>query len=393
MQHFFVVLIATVLSAFAMAPVPATAAQETTQPAPSARPDLTAIEYAARAREVMRDIQTRFYLRDAGLYAHSMKERKPDFMWGNGVMFTALVGAARHEPATYLPVMNRFFHALDRYWDTHAANPGYEPSPTSGGGHDKYFDDNAWMVLTYTEAYELTHDQQYLDRAQQTLTFVLTGCDEQLGGGIWWHETHKGGTKNTCVNAPAAVACLRVAGHLPPAKSAATVDTARRLVDWTNQHLRTGDGLFADSINVTTGSVNRAKLTYNAALMIRANLALYRRLQDQQYLDEAKRIASASDWFMDKRTQAYRDPVKWSHLLVEADLEMYRATHDNRWMQRAASNADYEYRTWIQKPPEELIDAASIARTLWLMADMQSPLGSRFWEQVKQREGPAQQGR
>jgi hypothetical protein len=301
-------------------------------------------------------------------------------------MFTALVAAARHDSMSFTPTMNRFFHAMDRYWDSQAPVPGYEPSPTRGNGHDKYYDDNAWMVLTYTEAFELTHDPRYLQRAQETLAFVLSGWDEQAGGGIWWHEGHRGGSKNTCINAPAAVACLRIADYLPPEKAKRLVDMARRLVEWTNKNLRTGDGLFADSIKVNSGTVNRTKLTYNTALMIRANLGLYRHLGDEQYLNDAKRISNASSWFIDNRTHAYRDSVKWSHLLVEADLEMYRETHDERLMQRAAANADYEYQMWKENPPTELIDVASIARTLWLMADTQTTVGRQFWDRIDQRQ-------
>ncbi|MFO1520986.1 MAG: hypothetical protein U1G05_02895 [Kiritimatiellia bacterium] len=86
-----------------------------------------------------------------GLYAESETKRHPDFMWPNGVMFTALVAAARHEPETYRPVMEQFFTALDAYWDAKAKVPGYEPSPVAGGTGDKYYDDNAWMVITLLE--------------------------------------------------------------------------------------------------------------------------------------------------------------------------------------------------------------------------------------------------
>ncbi|MFO1489929.1 MAG: glycoside hydrolase family 76 protein [Kiritimatiellia bacterium] len=118
-------------------------------------------------------------------------------MWPNGVMFTALAAAARHEPETYRPVMERFFTALDGYRDAKAKVPGYEPSPVAGGTGDKYYDDNAWMVITLLEAHELTRDNRYRARAEQALRFVLSGWDDQAGGGIWWHEGHKDGAKNT----------------------------------------------------------------------------------------------------------------------------------------------------------------------------------------------------
>ncbi len=83
-------------------------------------------------------------------------------MWGNGVMFSALVATARHDPAAYRTVMSRFFSSLDRYWDAKVKPLGYEPWPTKGNGNDKYYDDNEWMALTFLEAYELTGEVKYL---------------------------------------------------------------------------------------------------------------------------------------------------------------------------------------------------------------------------------------
>ena len=338
--------------------------------------------YNAAAHDVMNHIQEVFYLPKDGLYARSLSDRHPDFMWGNGIMFSALLGAARNDPQTYAPLVPRFFQAMNRYWDTKAPIPSYEPAPTNGNGHDKYYDDNAWMVLACLEAYDMTHDPRYSSRAQQTLTFVLSGWDDTLGGGIWWHEKHKSDSKNTCANAPAAVGCLWMAAYLPPEKAKASIDMARKIVDWTETTFEEKDGLYADSVSAATGKMNRDRLTYNTALMIRAFLGLANALHDTTYLEKADRAAAASDWFLDPHTHAYRDPAKWSHLLVEADLEMYRATKQEYLLKRAMDNADYEYAMWKQHPSDELIDNASVARTLWLMADVQSETGRAFWVHV-----------
>lgn len=336
--------------------------------------------YGAAAREVTAFIQTHFWNVRTGFYAHSLKDRSPEFMWGNGVMFSALVGAARHESAAWAPVRDRFFRTLDAYWDPRARVPGYEPSPTRGGGHDKYYDDNAWMVLTFLEAHEQTRDPRYLSRAEQSLAFVLSGWDEERGGGIWWHEEHKGGSKNTCANAPAAVGCLRLAKFKQGADRRALLDRARRIVVWTTRTLQAENGLFADNISVTNGVVHRVQLTYNAALMLRAFLGLWRWEGRPEDLAEAKRIALAADRFVSRRTGGYRDSVKWSHLMVEADLELFRATGEPYLLERARKNADGHYAAWKRRPPDELIDHASIARLLWLLADTETPAGRLFWQ-------------
>ncbi len=360
---------------------PSTACGDMPSTAPTAIDILKSRDYAAAASEVMRHIQATYYLPQQGLYAHSTAGRKPDAMWGNGIMFSALLGASRHDPATYSPIVSHFFESMDRYWDPTDHPPGYEPYPTHGG-HNKYYDDNAWMVLTYVEAFEMTHDRRYLDRAQQTLNFVLSGWDDTGGGGIWWQESHKSGSKNTCSNAPAAVGCLNLAKHLPQDEAQKYRAMAEKIVTWTAKTFEDSDGIYTDNIVVASGKIDRGKLTYNTALMIRAFMGMYRATHDETYLRRAKRAASASDWFLNDKTHAYRDPVKWSHLMVEADLEMYRATQDDHLLQRAMDNADDQYATWKQHPPDELIDNAAIARILWLMADMQSAAGRQFWDHV-----------
>jgi hypothetical protein len=335
--------------------------------------------YQIEADEVTQYMQQTFYDNDQGLYHHSTTDHHAEFMWGNGIIFPAILGAARYHPDVYLPIAWRFFKSMDRYWDFKAAIPGYEPVPTRGNGNDKYYDDNEWMVITFIEAYEMTHEQQYLQRAIETLKFVLSGEDDQLGGGNWWHEGHKGGSKNTCSNAPAAFACLRVAKFLPAAQARTAVSTAAKIVDWTDSHLEARDGLFMDNEVVATEKKNGGKLTYNTALMIRSDLGLFRWTGESRYLQMAKRSAKASDFFLDSRTGAYRDDLKWSNLLMEADLEMYRFTHDGYLLTRAKANADHAYQVWKQHPSDEVIENASVARMLWLMADAQTTIGQQFW--------------
>ncbi|HEY3322540.1 MAG TPA: glycoside hydrolase family 76 protein [Planctomycetota bacterium] len=295
--------------------------------------------------------------------------------------FSALVAASRHD-AAFRPALEKFFAGLNKYWDAKAKIPGYEPAPTRGG-NDKYYDDNEWLVLALLEAYELTREPQYLTRAEETLKFVLSGWDDELGGGIWWHERHKDGTKNACSNAPAAAACLRMARIK---NTADYVGWATKIVEWTRRNLQDKDGLFDDRKVVATGELKRGKLTYNTALMIRALLGLWRQTGKAEYLDEAKRIGKASDWFLGRGTGAYRDHVKWSHLQVEADLELYRATKETYLLERARKNGEYHYKAWKAGPPQDLMTNASIARLLWLLADHETPAGQAFWAQADRIE-------
>ena len=335
--------------------------------------------YGAEAREVMAYLQRTFWDADGGVYVKGDKDRTPDYVWREAAAFSARVGAARHEPATYGPVLRKCFKSLDAYWDSKAPTPAYEPAPTKGNGHDKYYDDNAWVIITFAEAYQLTGDAAYLARARETARFVASGWDEQLGGGIWWHQLHKDDSKNTCANGPAAVGYLALARLTPRDEAARWLAEARKTVDWTCEKLQASDGLFDDRIIVATGKVKEGKLTYNAALMLRACVGLYRQTGQAEYLENAKRIARAADWFADKRTGVYRDPLKWSQFMVEADLDLYRATGETYLLARARTNADAYYAAWKRQPPPDMMSNAGIARILWLLADTETEAGRAFW--------------
>lgn len=335
--------------------------------------------YATKAAEVTEYIQKNFWLKKQDLYAKTIEDRSPDHIWGGGVMFSALVAAARHD-SQYLRILRKFNDGLDTYWDAKVKIPGYEPSPTGGGGSDKYYDDNAWMVITFIEAYQVTGDSRYLKRANQTLDFVMSGWDDVGGGGIWWHEKHLGNSKNTCANAPAAVGCLRISKYGDPPAAQKRIDDGLKITEWTTATLRGSNGLFGDAINVTTGEKNGGQLTYNSALMLRAYLCNYAITGNDLYLEEARRMGKTADALLDHQTGAYRDLLRWAHLMVEADLELYRWTNEDYLLQRAKTNCDVNYKRWKSQPLKEFIDNASLARELWLMADHETEEGRAFWK-------------
>ena len=342
-----------------------------------------------KAAEVMESIQKNFWDRKSALYSGKAGGKDPELIWGNGVMFSAIVAAARHDK-DYRSVMRKFFEAMDAYWDVKVKIPGYEPARTQGGS-DKYYDDNAWMVLTFLEAYELTGESRYLKRAEETLEFVVSGWDEEAGGGIWWHEKHKDGDKNTCVNAPAALGCFRLARFEKEPAAAKWNAQGEKITVWTVKTLQGENGLFWDNIDVASGQINKAQLTYNSALMLRNFLSLYTRTGEQFYLTEALRIGKAADGMLDRQTRVYRDPIKWSHLMVEADLELWRKCGEEYLKERAIRNTEAHYEAWKKEPYPDLISQASLARELWLLVDHETPAGREFWkkaDQAKARVGP-----
>lgn len=340
--------------------------------------------YRKRAEAAQEYIQRNLWDASAHRY-HPAAPRDPkalpwDFMWGNGVAFSALVGGMRQDPPKYRPITAAFFDGMNGYWDKDAPIPAYDAYLASPDGDDKYYDDNAWMVLTFAEAYSLTKDRRYLDRAVATMRYVLSGWDERLGGGIYWRQDKK--SKNTCSNGPSATAALALADHL---NATHYVGWAKRIVEWTNKNLQTPEGTFWDNLNLE-GRIEKTQWTYNTALMLRANLGLYRHTKDKAYLAEAQRQARASEkQFVNPQTGAFKDDALFSHLLVEAYLDLYAETKEAYLLNRARANAAFVtkhvldptdggyWEKWNIVPDrkearKKMIANAGVARMFWLLA-------------------------
>ena len=298
---------------------------------------------------------------------------QPVFMWGVGVQLSALAAAAENQPDRYRQQLTGYVDAIEHYWHKHQGIGGYDVLPHPEGS-DRYYDDNAWIVLGMLETFEQTRSSKHLQKAKQIQDFVMSGEDPRLGGGIYWRENELL-SKNTCSNAPAMVGALRLyeATH-----DRQYLEAGERLYAWTCKHLQDEDGLFWDNINLQ-GNIDRRKYSYNSALMIRANCALYRITEEQRYLDEAKRMAQAAEQqWVNAETGAMNDGGRFAHLLLDAFLELYKTTGDSHWLDvplRAVTYVHDQLRDerghypghWGRKPRRtasriELIDQASVAR-------------------------------
>ncbi len=249
----------------------------------------------------------------------------PSFMWGVGVQLTALAAASVVEPEKYLAQTRDYADAIQVYWMNHDGQAGFD-ALLGTNNMDRYYDDNAWLVLALAEVFEVTKDRKYLDRSAATFRFVTSCEDDKLGGGLYWREKFLS-SKNTCTNAPAIVGALRLYQLTGENKY---LDTAKRLYAWVNSHLQAEDGLYWDNIRLD-GNVNRQKFSYNSALMIRANCLFHKITGDAHYLAEAKRVAQAAEKFWVHEDGAVADSGRFAHLLMEAFLAVHERDNDPHW--------------------------------------------------------------
>ncbi|MCC7494189.1 MAG: hypothetical protein IT204_17655 [Fimbriimonadaceae bacterium] len=283
----------------------------------------------------LRQVRAELYLPARQLYSEH-PGGGPAFLWGGGVQLAALVAAARWDPQ-YRPWLDAYSSALEAYWNPAGPTPGYDclplPKPV-----DRYYDDNAWLVLAWLEAAAELHEPRYQALAERALTYVLSGGDDRLGGGLYWRESDRL-TKNTCASAPAALACLRLAELGQPAHA----DRGHELLEWTVAQFRDPvDQLFWDHRVVADGRLVTWKFSYNAALPIRAWLAAARLRPDQAAACRAaaQRTADAAlaRWYRPD-SGLFSGSLRFDHLLAEALLELSAATGEPRYAAAAAAGA------------------------------------------------------
>ena len=167
---------------------------------------------------------------------------------------------------------------------------------SAGGRGSFYYDDNAWVCIQLLFGYQNLGDRSLLAAAKDNLEFLWSGWDDTLGGGIYWSSGFT--SKNTCANAPSAIAFL-LAYQITGDET--YLDRGRQIYDWTNRTLRRND-LFDDCIALN-GNVDRWNGAYNQATMIYAGSLLYEITGDGTCYDLTKATVNATIPLMFKETQ------------------------------------------------------------------------------------------
>ncbi len=297
-------------------------------------------------------------------------------------MLSALNGSVRADDRN-ARWLRDYVQATRVYWNDKGPVPGYDVSP-GPKSVDRYYDDNAWMVLALVEASDILHDKKIFGYAEDTLKYVLSGEDSNLGGGIYWREAEKT-SKNTCSNGPSAAACLAV---YEKTKEPRLLQKAIQIYDWTKQNLQDpSDFLYWDAMTMN-GKIGKDKWSYNTALMLRTAAELFRYTHEARYAKEATDLFTASwNHWIDPKTFAFKDEGKFAHLLFEA-LTIYRkdlettSPSDSQLQSivehlhglRDPASGLYPSRWDAAKPSKgpkwELIDQASAARAYFIFASI-----------------------
>ena len=182
---------------------------------------------------------------------------------------------------------NKVLPGLEEYFDTRRKPFAYSSYISSQPLSDRFYDDNVWLGIDFTDSYRMTGKQAYLEKAKLIWKFILSGKDDVLGGGVYWCEQKKE-SKNTCSNAPGAVFALKL---FQATQDDAYLKEGKDLYEWTKKNLEDPkDHLYFDNIALNK-KIGRAKFAYNSGQMMQSAALLYQLTRNPLYLKDAQNIA------------------------------------------------------------------------------------------------------
>ena len=238
--------------------------------------------------------------------------------------------------------------ALYRYYNTSVQPPAYASYLNGANWSDRFYDDNVWVGIDFLELFMYSGNQLYLDKAKEIWTFILSGIDDELGGGIYWCEQRKS-SKNTCSNAPGAVMAFKL---FEATKDSTFFYRGLELYNWTKKNLQDPeDKLYWDNVNIS-GRIGKAKYPYNSGQMLQSAVLLYKLTKDNQYLQEAQVIAEASIKFFttDLTTdsgETFRlikpGNVWFVAVMMRGFMELYHQDNNKKYLEVFNRNLDYAW--------------------------------------------------
>ncbi len=303
------------------------------------------------------------------LYKENFPEQNGDreysYLWPYVGMPTA--GNVLYELGYDREILDKQFTGLEEYYDNRDHLPTYQAYPVSGGATDHYYDDSAIVAMELINAYELTNESFYLERAKTVTDFIMSGEDSRMGGGLYWFE----GQSDNCTNGPNCMKAANTSAYAAYVTSKmyqltnneAYLTFAKRVYEWTYTTLRDpSDNLYWNDINIGSEQINTTKWTYNAAMMIMSAVNLYEISDDQEYLDEAVTTARSAhskftkvtngrifyppndSWFNVELLTAYIQLSQYDSKTKDY-VEVFKDNMDYAW-ENARNNEGQFYEDW-----------------------------------------------
>ncbi len=276
---------------------------------------------------------------------HGLKAQKDH---GNATLYDQhfsryvdLLGKLYDNADYYMGTFELTSYTQTKEWSVYGVNRGGSKGSAKVEGVENVYDDQMWLIRELLEAYKLTNDQKYLDKAEYLTEYVLDGWDctrdangEEIGG-IPWGPGYV--TKHSCSNGPMVsplvwlhelykskpdmiehryidAADKKTRKAQMEKKSDYYLSFAKKIYDWQKKNLLRADGVYDDMMGgCTPGSpeteiidgvpyrkggtcVDRVgpAITYNSGTMLSGSADLFRATGNNVYLEDGQKLATAS---------------------------------------------------------------------------------------------------
>jgi len=275
-------------------------------------------------------------------------KKRVAFLWPTSGVLSAVVALIENtKDARYKDLLNtKVLPGLENYYDTSRQPACYQSYLSSEGMQDRYYDDNVWLTIDFAELALVTKEKKYLVKAENTWKFVISGWDEKLGGGIYWCEQKKR-SKNTCSNAPAAVAAAKL---YEVTKNKEYLNWAKEIYAWTMLNLQDkSDFLYFDNVSLK-GRIGKQKYAYNSGQMMQAAVLLYNITKDKKYLVDAQQIAAGCYALYFKNIKGAdgetismmkKGNIWFTAIMLRGFIELYKVDKNKVYLDAFKQSLDY----------------------------------------------------
>lgn len=290
-------------------------------------------------------------------------------------------------------------------WTVYGVNRGKEKGMANVEGVLNVYDDQMWLIRELIEAYRLTNEQKYLDKAEYLTAYVLDGWDCTLNsegkenGGITWGPGYT--TKHSCSNGPIVSPLVWLSDIYKNSSEQITyryitsdkhrvsasmlkkdyyLKMAKSIYDWQKGHLMTSDGVYDDMMGGCVpncdvvyeqidGVKYRAntqlrdrvgpKISYNSGTMLSGAAELYQKTSESVFRDDMKALSESSFRYFAKVVEGkpgcYQFDVTgfndWFNcVLMRGYMDAYAVDDTNaKYIEAYQNNLDYAYSHYLYK--------------------------------------------
>lgn len=272
------------------------------------------------------------------------------YLWpysGTYSAVNALLGTTKDNSYKLL-IDQKVLPGLEEYFDTRRAPEAYASYLHTAPQSDRFYDDNIWLGIDFTDSYLMTKEKQYLKKALLIWNFIESGMDDKLGGGIYWCEQKKE-SKNTCSNAPGSVLALKL---FQATQDKSYLEKGQKLYEWTKAKLQDPtDFLYFDNISLD-GKIGKAKFAYNSGQMMESAVLLYQLTGHKEYLKDAQNIAKGcyNYFFMDYTSEKgehfkllKKGDVWFTAVMLRGFIRLYEADQNKTYVDSFNKSLDYAW--------------------------------------------------